>query len=69
MNIFPYIKTLDGIAAVVMHKQLTGKERYQDDKYEIIEAIMSYDEKLASDVVRNVKTRSEGNRFIRNNNL
>jgi hypothetical protein len=66
---FNRIKSLDGCAVSLMKKQISIKKKNEDEKYEKLEGVAIYDEKYATEQVKSVKTRSEGNRFLKNNHL
>ncbi len=59
------LKTLDGSVVDGM----VAMDTKGDEGYERIVGVMTFDQKYAEDVVRSVKTRSEGNRFLKNNHL
>lgn len=66
---FPNLKTLDGITMKVMKLTMNEKKKEEEQKYEKLTGVAVFDEKYAVDQVKSVKGRSEGNRFLKNNQL
>jgi hypothetical protein len=66
---FPKLKTLDGCAIEFIKKEMILEKKAEDQKYERLTANAIIDEKYKSDIVKSVKTKSEGNRYLRNNQL
>ena len=63
------LKTLDGCAVKIMKKKMTEEKKNEEEKYEMLSGVAVYDQKYTVDQVKSVKGRSEGNRFLKNNQL
>ncbi len=61
--------TLDGQALKEGSKGQMAIGQIDLSKYEKIIGVITFDQKYAEDAVKSVKTRSEGNRFLKNHNL
>jgi hypothetical protein len=61
--------TLDGCAVKIMRKGMTERKKEEESKYEVLTGTAVFDEKYSVDQMKSVKGRSEGNRFLKNNQL
>ncbi len=66
---FPNLKTLDGCAVEIIMKDVAAKRKAEEEKYETIKANIVVDEKYKDTQVKSVKTKSEGNRYLKNHQL
>lgn len=66
---FPKLKTIDGCAIEFIKKEIIEEKKAEESKYERLQANAMIDEKYKSDQVKSVKTKSEGNRYLRNHQL
>ena len=69
MSRFPNLKTLDGITMKIMKRTMNEKKKEEEENYEKLTGVAVFDEKYTVDQVKSVKGRSEGNRFLKNNQL
>lgn len=69
LECFPRLKTLDGCPVELIKKELAEQRKAEEGKYERLNANAIVDEKYRSDQIKSVKTKSEGNRYLRNNQL
>ena len=66
---FRDLKTLDGCAVTVIQREMVEQRKEEAEKYEKVEGVAVYDQKYTVDQVKSVKGRSEGNRFLKNDQL
>lgn len=54
---------------MIIKKKMTEQKKKEEEKYEMLSGVAVFDEKYAVEQVKSVKGRSEGNRFLKNNQL
>jgi hypothetical protein len=69
ITIFPALITLDGQALNEASKGQLTMGQIDLSRYEKIIGVITFDQKYAEEAVKSVKTRSEGNRFLKNHHL
>lgn len=69
LNKFPKLKTLDGCAIEFIKKDMIQQRKAEEQQFERLQVSVTIDEKYKNDQVKSVKTKTEGNRFVRNNQL
>lgn len=63
------LKTLDGCGVKYIKKQMSEEKKQEEEKYDKLTGVAVFDQRYTVDQVKSVKGRSEGNRFLKNNQL